>query len=106
MRRAAGLDRSQQLRHPAAVLRRRHGDVRGQRLSPVPQRLEREVSQVAFPRQEIVVIDQPGAGPRHQLGQVERGDRLTVEVADQAPLGVLGCVAAAERVNGRRLMVE
>jgi hypothetical protein len=108
MGQTAGLGRRQQLRRPAVPLvPRPRRDVLGQGLLPVPPRGDRETADVPLARQQIVMVDQPGAGPRYQLGCVEHGGGLAAEMGalPPAPYAVRPSGEAAQAL-GRAELAE
>ena len=72
----------------------------------VPPRGRHETADVALAQQQIIVIDQPRARARHQLGIVEHRGGFAPQIGNEAALGMLARLRAAERGEGGRLMVE
>ena len=72
----------------------------------MPLRGDRETANVSLAEQQVIMINQPRAGARHQFDRVENGGRLPTQIGHQSAFGMRGEFAALEQPEGRGMMLE
>src|SRR5512147_605608 len=97
----------QQPRHPGFTLgRHRCSDGLEQGLLVVPPRGDHLPPDIPLAEQEIMMLDEPETGTRHQLGLVEHGCRFPAKIGHQPALGMWADHRTSEQSERRLVMLE
>ena len=72
----------------------------------MPLRGDYEAANIPLAEQQVMMLDQPRAGARYQLGGIENGGRLPTQIGHQPAFGMRGEFAAPEQPEGRGMMLE
>jgi hypothetical protein len=72
----------------------------------MPPRGDRQTPDVTLAQQEIIVLDEPRSGARHEFRVVENGRRLLAKIGHQSAFRVRGEFAASEQPECRGVVLE
>ena len=67
---------------------------------------DRETADVPLAKQQILMLDQPRPGARHEFGVVENGRRLPAKIGHQPAFCVRGELAAPQQPKRRGVVLE
>ena len=72
----------------------------------MPPRGDHETPDVALAEQEVMMLDQPRTGARHELGLVEDGGRFPTKIGHEPAFGMQREFAASEQPECRGMVLE